>query len=134
MQPVNRFQPTISILTATVIVLAIATPVAAGKPRPEAPDPALMISSEVPEGMPEGGATVTNTTLAGEIVSIQSDVLYSGETPETFAATASASGCNTCTPPSASSLTAGIRPSTAAGPAAPLQRCQLEPTSPIAMV
>lgn len=88
-------RPLSAFVAATLIVLSITTPVAAAKPSAVRPDPAQTISSEVPEGMPEGGATITTTTLSGEILSVQRDTLYPGETPETLAVTESASGCNT---------------------------------------
>jgi hypothetical protein len=75
MRRICRLRRFTSILMAMSMVLAIAAPAAAARPSQVHPDPALVISSHVPDGMPEGGAIVINTTLSGEIVSVQSDTL-----------------------------------------------------------
>ncbi len=90
----NRFRRTIAIVLASTFALAMAAPVAAAKPTPTG-DPAQTISSDVPAGMPEGGATVVSTTVDGVVLSSQSQTLYAGDTPEPLATIASASGCST---------------------------------------
>lgn len=54
-----------------------------------------MISSEVPEGMPAGGAKIVKATSDGQVLVVQSDLRYPGESPEPLAVVASASGCTT---------------------------------------